>query len=650
MQSRRLLKSRRCRRPLALVALALVVPAAAAAPVARPPIVIANYADDGSPGTLRHAIESAAQPGDTITFANAIRLVLRAPLIVPRHLSGLTIDGATPGGGRVTLFGARVGSASATIDILADSVTLTNVTLVNLPIAFREPVGTVEGPAGARVVDNEFVFEDTYPRTSALELSGTTGARVERNRFLPGNGGLSADRTTRTTIVRNTFEGGGLTDQDGRELTVEHNTASAGFSFLDTITATIARNEFGAKARIAVGDAADGGSVRFLDNTIEVGRRTGLVAVAAHRVEVRGNTVKGTAARSIGMSIECREQSPGLAIVADNRLEGLRRGLTITCSKDEGTFVVEDNTVRSNSDAGIVVRATDVALRSNTVEGNGIGILVERSASIVGDVVRGNRGAGILVRPNAEARILNLRAGGNGGPGIDLAPAGVTPNAARKTASDDVPFPEAKYDSSTGRLRGTACAGCLVQVYESEDGSKKGNPRNGEGWRAIGAARAGADGRWSHGVDCPKTGRVTMTATRGKVTSEFSLDVECGCLLRENFIVSGAGTPRTGFWSFGLRVSFPKGSKLERATLVDVGTEERPAANALGDMLEWEEVQRDVSPSPAGYVTREYLVTVSYRPNETGFALSRALWRFSIAYEPPRNTAACAARVADVRR
>ena len=44
--------------------------------------MISNYADDGSAGTLRHAIESVALPGDTIRFASAVRLELRKPLVV----------------------------------------------------------------------------------------------------------------------------------------------------------------------------------------------------------------------------------------------------------------------------------------------------------------------------------------------------------------------------------------------------------------------------------------------------------------------------------------------------------------------------------------------------------------------------------------
>jgi hypothetical protein len=646
------------RRLLLLAAPALLVPAATALPAVHATIVIANFADDGSPGTLRHAIESVARPGDTIAFAGAVSLELRMPLVVPRELSGLTIDGATPAGGRVTLFGARFRSASATLDIDADSVTLTNLTLTNLPVGFRSRTegDKVIGPSGARVTGNEFRFESSYPGRAMLGLSFTRGARVAGNRFVRGAGGVTLDGTRSTSITGNTFEldKGGISDDNSRGLLVERNTMTSGFFFFESVQATIARNVVGPKGRIAAGDVAGDGLVRVVDNTIEVGAlRTGLSVAAAHRVEVRGNTVKGTSARTNGIFVGCREQSPGLAIVEGNRVERLRQGLTIVCSKEEGRFVVRGNTARRNSDVGIAVRAKDVTLAGNTVEGNGTGIRVEGRASILGGTVRGNRRAGILVQPNAEAQIIGLRAGGNGGPGIDLSPAGVTSNAVNKSANGDIPFPEAKYDGSTGRLRGTACAGCRVQVYESEDGPKKGNPKNGEGRRLIGDTRAGADGRWAfpsaRALDCPRSGKVTMTATRGAVTSEFSVDVECGCLLSKNFIVSGAGTPRTGFRSFGLRVTIPKGSKVERATLVDVRTEVRPTVDALGEMLVWEEVQRDVSPSPPGMLAREYLVNVRYRPNETGFSLSRQLWRFSIAYEPPRNTTACSARATEVR-
>jgi parallel beta-helix repeat protein len=651
-------RASKVRRLLPLAALALLVPAATALPAVRAPIVIANYADDGSPGTLRHAIESVARPGDTIQFAAAVRLELGTPLVVPRELSGLTIDGATPSGGKVTLFGARFRTASASLEIDADSVTLRNLTLTNLPVAFRSHVvsGNEVGPSGASVIDNELIFEASYPRRSRLDLSFTRGARVEGNKFLRGDGGISLSGTRSTTIAGNTFEleTGGLSDDHSRALQVERNTLTSGLFLFESVGATVARNVVGAKGRIAAADVAGNGFVRVVDNTFEVGGlRTGLSVVTAHHVEVLGNTATGRSGRSNGIYVGCREQSPGRAIVERNRVEGLRRGLTIACSKDEGTFTVGDNIVRRNSDAGIVVRANDVTLTGNTVEGNGTGIRVERTASIVGGTVRGNRRAGILVEPNAGAKITGLGAGANGGPGIDLAPAGVTPNATHKSANDDIPFPEAKYDGKTGRLRGSACPGCRIQVYESEDGSKRGNPKNGEGTKVIGGAQADADGRWvfpaARVLDCPRSGRVTMTATRGGVTSEFSVDVECGCLLSKNFIVSGAGTPRTGFRSFGLRVTIPKGSKVERATLVDVRTEERPRADALGEMIVWEEVQRDSASSPPGFLTREYLVNVSYRPNETGFSLSRQLWRFSISYEPPRNTTACAARATEMR-
>jgi parallel beta-helix repeat protein len=574
---------------------------------------------------------------------------------VPRRLTGLTIDGATPAGGRATLFGARFRSASATLEIDADSVTLTNLTLVNLPAEFRSRTDgdKVEGVTGARVTASELRFEHTYPAEPRVKLSFSRGARVEGNRFTGAEGGgITLDGTEGSTIAGNTFEAGGVTDHDSRGLEVERNTAPAGFFFFETETATIARNTFGAKARVAVGDVADGGLIRVTDNTIDVGaRRTGLVVAATTRIEVRGNTVKGVAGQSSGISAGCREQHPGLAIVERNRITGLRTGLTIVCAKREGRFVVRDNTVRGNSHAGVVVRAHDVMLGRNTVEGNGTGILVERRASIRGATVRGNRRAGILVQPKGEAQIQGVLTGGNGGPGIDLAPPGVSPNAARKTANDNIPFPEAKYDGKTGKLRGTACDGCTVEVYESEDGSKRGNPKNGEGRKLLGTARAGADGRWAfpsaRSLDCPRSGKVTMTATRGDVTSEFSVDVDCGCLLGKAFHVSGAGTPRAGFRSYGLRVLFPKGSKVERAVLADAGTNERPAADALGEWLQWEEVQRDV-PAPAGFLGREYLINVSYKPDQTGISLSRVVWRYAISYEPPRSAPACAVRVTEI--
>jgi hypothetical protein len=459
---------------------------------------------------------------------------------------------------------------------------------------------------------------------------------------------MNLDATRNTLITGNTFDvvHGGVTEDHGRGLRIEGNTLKSGSFQLESISATVARNTVGTKGRIAVGDVAGGGLVRVLDNTIEVGAlRTGLTVTAAHRIEVRGNTIRGRHPRSNGIFVFCREQSPGLAIVARNHIEGLRIGMNVACAKEGGKFAVELNDVRQNSDTGIVLRGFGATLRANTIENNGTGIAVYGKAEIGGGVVRGNRRAGILVHPKAEAEIRGVHTGDNGGPGIDLAPGGVTPNAAHKTANGNIPFPEAKYDAKTGRLRGTACDGCRIEIYESEVGSKRGNPRNGEGRGVIGSVTAGPDGRWEfparHPLDCPASGTVTMTATRGGTTSEFSVDVDCACVIAKMFAVSGAGTPRSGYWSFGLSVRFPKGSKVERGVLADVLTGERPRADAM-EFLRWEEVQRDVTPSPAGILTREFLVNVSYT-DSTAIALSRKLWRFSIAYSPPRNATGCSA-------
>ena len=141
---------------------------------------------------------------------------------------------------------------------------------------------SVKGPAGARVLDNELGFESTYPGRPRVTLSFTRGARVEGNRITGADsGGVALDGTMSSAIVGNTFENGGVTDHDSRALLVERNTAPNGFFFFETVTATIARNTFGAKARLTVGDVADEGHIRVLDNTIEVGSLwTGLVIAA----------------------------------------------------------------------------------------------------------------------------------------------------------------------------------------------------------------------------------------------------------------------------------------------------------------------------------------------------------------------------------
>jgi hypothetical protein len=124
---------------------------------------------------------------------------------------------------------------------------------------------------------------------------------------------------------------------------------------------------------------------------------------------------------------------------------------------------------------------------------------------------------------------------GNAGPGIDLAPKRVTPNHLRKTANEDLDWPEpVVFDPDARRLEGRTEPFAVVEVFDVEGGARAGNPRNGEGERFLGAVVADAEGRFvfpaSGGLDCPQARLVTLTATRPSdppVTSEFSPDLTC---------------------------------------------------------------------------------------------------------------------------
>jgi len=134
--------------------------------------------------------------------------------------------------------------------------------------------------------------------------------------------------------------------------------------------------------------------------------------------------------------------------------------------------------------------------------------------------------------PAMRNRISRNRIYGNTGLGIDLETAGVTPNDPGDLdsgANELLNFPE--FDSvGTASVSGTACAGCIVELFISDQDPSG----HGEGQMYIGSATTDASGSFTIPVLFPGPSsctHVTATATDAAGnTSEFSLTHVVGCL------------------------------------------------------------------------------------------------------------------------
>ena len=484
-------------RPLLLLAAAFLIamPSEGTSGAVREPLRVRS-GTDGAEGSLRHLIERVARPGDRIVFPTALRVELRRKLTIPRRLAGLTIDGSTATGGMAELVGVRSKGGSF-IQIDADRVTLRRLRLSTLPVVFESRIvgDDVVGPSFARVIDVE----------SAGYAIGRPGIKFSFARAFQVRGGVIANDIllvgTRVGVISGvTFKGKGikLNDDGSHVLQIENNTLGPrGRIVLESETAAATRNRIGAGATLHVWIHA-GGRGRIGENSFDGGR---LVAQAGGRLDVVGNSIRGTWRGGPGLpgiTAGCASDGkrPQLDLY-DNEVSGMRIGVKIECGRD-----------------------AQIALKQDHVERNGTGLIVgAKAVTVAYEVVRDNAGPGISVLTGSRATITRITAVRNGGPGIERKDAEPRP-------------PQLEYEAATGTLRGTACPGCVVELYSAEEGAGRGGAIDFQA-----SVKAGAGGNFAHPLPCPPSGSVTATATdtgRGG-TSEFSSDVACDSALGRVF-------------------------------------------------------------------------------------------------------------------
>ncbi len=648
-------------RALALLIILLVVPSAQAERSGAT-WVVKNFGDapagadssnPGPEGSLRYILMRQAKAGDMIVFERPGQVELTAPLRVRSELRGLRIVG-TVGEAKAGLRDRSAipswttGTSGAFgLFVFADDVTVQGLVFSDVPLVVSG-VTASDRPQGVRVLENLFTGRHGY-----LGVVIAVGTIVRGNEFR-GHQDVSVKSalTRRTTIADNTFSAAGKTaidDTASRGLQINGNRFESTVVRITSLSATVSGNTFESPRGVVLDvspDAPQQGPISVRKNVFHArGGLVALVGTRAGRLELARNTFEGSGGSLA--AVTCFQGGSGTAVVESNTFT--RTALGVNCSFD-ARIDVRWNTVSGSNGVGIRVdRGDDVHLSCNTLRGNrqaGLYVLPGARVDSRGDAATGNGGAGALALKGARLSVRSARMGGNGGPGIDLEPAGQSPAAGPGA-------PTLKLDKDDNRLHGSACAGCLVEVYESEEGAKQGNPGHGEGIRSLGSVRAGGDGRFEFPakgeLDCPASGKLTATVTAkaGDATSEFSRDVECACTLSAEFGLDRARVPRNGFINFGIKVFLPTGATVTKATLTDAKTKKRPSPVALGPSLQWKEfVDKTLAGAPNEH---DFFAGVTYResaPDATGPSL---VWHYPVAYDPPkRGGAGCGGKVLGV--
>ena len=606
---------------VALLAALVLAPAAAAAPH-----VVTNFGDGpgaGPPGSLR-LILTTAKSGDTITFQSPSVVMVTRPIVVPQGVNDLVINGDVSGA-RAGIRSLAGGRSAVGLSVRGNRVTIQNIVFTDASL----DVGAGNVPHGNRVLNNVF----TGGR-AGLSVDESAGTLVQDNVF-EGSAAqaLDADSTRGVQILHNRFAGSGsaLSAEDAHFLIVERNEFATGKTILVLDGGRLVDNDFtggSLSLRTIVGDAIRG--VRVADNEATGGGLFGFAADGG--LVLTNNTFTGVRRVELGC-LPNSSRRPEVRFLGNVVVGGGGVLAGSHCGRS-GRIDIASARVEGTSFPSLVVIGGDVKVRSGTFTGGGGGILVGRGAEadVRGAQIVANRGAGVLIQRSPRSTVVSrVVMGGNAGPGIDRVPVGVSPRAAPGA-------PTLVYDEKKVKLRGKACPRCLVEIYESEEGAKLGNPGYGEGIRLLGVAKANGLGRFVFPArgdfDCPPSGLVTATATHTlKGTSEFSADEPCGCVVSSRFGVDASRVPTTGFGNYGIEVFFEPGTVVKAAELTDTATDLRPPDNALGPSFNWDELRVEPPIPGASYA---FLVNIGYNPGAPAPATwPLQVWRFRVPYEPP---------------
>ena len=478
---------------------------------------------DGGPSTIAFAI-----PG---SGARTIRLGSALPTLAA---GGTTVDGYTQGGSSPNT-AARASNATLRIEVTGSGVsgpegfvvtsagnTIRGLALFNLRVAVRI-TGT---GAHDNVVAGDFVGTNAAASFQAPSHSSSAAGVIIRTN-------APANRIGGTAVAdRNVISGNA-----GRGILLNPPGETARGTVDNTITGNIlGLLPNGSGRRPNLGHAIDinaGASRNHVVNNVISGNSGGAIEVS-HGVTTVANEIGGN---RIGTNLD-----GGAAGYAAN---GSTAHPAIRVEDGPVDTVIHDNVIGASAAGGIRVNAiTNGALRTR-IENNRIGVTAgganiangsfgvhveggSRDTKVTGNEIAFNRGPGVRLADAATDRVT-ISANAmheNTGLGIDLLPAGVTPNDSGD--GDDgpndllnVPVLEAVPPRS---VRARACGGCRIEVFvaDTEDSGA-----NGEGRDLVASGTTDSGGTVTLALPDRALGRsVTATATNAAgSTSEFSRNV-----------------------------------------------------------------------------------------------------------------------------
>lgn len=378
-------------------------------------------------GSLRHAIEVLAQPGDTVKFASPIVVTQVDKFVIRAELTGLRVEG--PG---QIVFKPIGNFVRGVLSVEANNVTLSK-------LKFKRVHVTALGFDGGSRIAGLTVTGCEFATRGSLALLFTQGAKIEKNNFfltenLKQEPAISLGQTDDTLVANNTIEArrtNGLEANLGPNLVVRDNASDAPFS-ITLVSGRVTGNAVKRRS-LTVYQEQQAGPIVIEDNTCSMLRVTGV------DLSVRRNTIQADRLRQTNYELPVNvtvdeDVTPNVALgvyvgllngqdpydgpvfVEDNVIKGGRTGLQFVQRVATPKTSIARNQIRDASQQGLALIAAAAAkVVDNLVEnctgeapGTRSGIAVHAGTMdllIQSNDLVGNHCNGITIYPGATAKV-----------------------------------------------------------------------------------------------------------------------------------------------------------------------------------------------------------------------------------------------------